>query len=238
MLKYYTFDRDLVYLLGFKFIDMARSKDIKQKTISVARDFFFQNGYTNVSIEEIIQKVGISKKTLYRYFICKDDILTEVINDFTENLSRNINEMLVKKDIEFVEKLKMIFTSTAISLSKISAKFYENIRKHSPEAWTKINAYKRDVAQMCFSTLMDEGIKKGHISKDINKDIALLTFLTAVDNLLDPAFLDQLPPEMLKRIPRSPREIFDALIKVIYEGILTEDSKKKYLANSTAATHS
>ena len=189
---------------------------------------FFKNGYTNVSVEEIVNEVDISKKTLYRYFPCKDDILTAVVIDYTENLTRNINEMLVSTDMEFVEKLKIIFTSTAISLSRISAKFYENIRKSSPEAWSKINTYKREVAQMCFSTLMDEGIKKGHISKEINKDIALLTFLIAVDNLLDPAFLDQLPKDLLKRIPRSPREIFDALIKVIYEGILTEDSKKKY----------
>ena len=211
---------------------MARTKDIRQRTIIAASDLFFKNGYTNVSVEEIITEVDISKKTLYRYFPCKDDILTAVVIDYTENLTRNINEMLGRTDMEFVEKLKMIFTSTAISLSRISAKFYENIRKSSPEAWSKINAYKRDVAQMCFSTLMDEGIAKGHISKDINKDIALLTFLIAVDNLLDPAFLDQLPKDLLKRIPRSPREIFDALIKVIYEGILTEDSKKKYLEST------
>jgi AcrR family transcriptional regulator len=211
---------------------MARSADIKQKTIRVAREMFFQNGYTDVSIEDIIKKVDISKKTLYRYFVCKDDILNEVIHDFTENLTRDINEMLDRTNMEFPEKLKIIFTNTAVSLSGISTRFYENIRKSSPRAWEKVTAYKREIAQKCFSNLMDEGIQKGHISKDINKDIALLTFLTAVENLFDPIFLDQLPQEMLKGIPRSPREIFDAVIKVIYEGILTEDTKKKYLANN------
>ena len=213
---------------------MARDSDIRQKTIRAARDLFFQNGYSDVSIEDIIKKVDISKKTLYRYFVCKDDILNEVILNFTENLTNDINSMLSRTDIDFPEKLKIIFTNTAVSLSKITARFYESIRKSSPRAWEKVTSYKREIAQICFSNLMDEGIQKGHISKDINKDIALLTFLTAVDNLFDPNFLDQLPPEMLKGIPRSPREIFDAVIKVIYEGILTEDTKKKYLANNAS----
>jgi AcrR family transcriptional regulator len=209
---------------------VARKSDIKQRTIKAAQDLFFQKGYSKVSVEDIIKKTGISKKTLYRYFECKDEILNEVIRNYTCNLTNDIDGMLARTDLEFTEKLKIIFTNTAVTLSKVSTYFMENIRYSAPEAWSKINAYKRDVSQMCFSKLMDEGIEKGHISKDINKDIALLTFLTAVENLFDPVFLDQLPLDMIARMPRSPREIFDAIIKVIYEGILTDEAKKNYLS--------
>jgi AcrR family transcriptional regulator len=215
---------------------MPREKNIKQKTIKVARGLFFLNGYTSVSIEDIIKKAGISRKTLYHYFVCKEDILNEVIIDLKENLTTEINEMLAKTNLEFTEKLKIIFTNTAVTLSAISAKFSDNVRNTAPEAWNKITAYKREISQMCFSRLMDEGIEKGHISKDINKDVALLTFLIAVDNLFDPLFLDQLPEEMLGRIPRHPREIFDAIIKVIYEGILTQETREKYIGNSIKKT--
>ena len=215
---------------------MPREKNIKQKTIKVARGLFFLNGYTSVSIEDIIKKAGISRKTLYHYFVCKEDILNEVIIDLKENLTTEINEMLAKTNLEFTEKLKIIFTNTAVTLSAISAKFSDNVRNTAPEAWNKITAYKREISQMCFSRLMDEGIEKGHITKDINKDVALLTFLIAVDNLFDPLFLDQLPEEMLGRIPRHPREIFDAIIKVIYEGILTQETREKYIGNSIKKT--
>ncbi|MGD0710040.1 MAG: TetR/AcrR family transcriptional regulator [Bacteroidales bacterium] len=208
---------------------MPRKRNIKQKTVKVARGLFFLNGYTSVSIEDIIKKADISRKTLYHYFACKEDILNEVIDDLRDGLTAEINEVLAKPRIEFTEKLKIIFTNTAVTLSAISAKFSSNVRKTSPEAWNKITAYKREISQMCFSRLMDEGIEKGHISKDINKDVALLTFLIAVDNLFDPLFLDQLPKDLLGRIPRHPREIFDAIIKVIYEGILTQETREKYL---------
>jgi AcrR family transcriptional regulator len=207
-----------------------RNTDIKQRTIKAAKDLFFQHDFTHVSIEDIIKKAGISKKTLYRYFECKEDILNEVIMSFTGDLTNDINDMLTRKDMDFPEKLKMIFSSTAVALSKVSSQFMENIRHSAPEAWNKITEYKRYISQMCFSRLMDEGIECGHISKEINKDVALLAFLSSVENLFDPYFLEQLPKEMIARIPRSPREIFDAIIKVIYEGILTEDSKRSYLS--------
>ncbi|HNW99388.1 MAG TPA: TetR/AcrR family transcriptional regulator [Bacteroidales bacterium] len=210
---------------------MARSNDIKQRTIKAARELFFQQDYTHVSINDIIKKADISKKTLYRYFECKDDILIEVVDDFTYKLTSSINEFLMREDIEFPEKLKIIFTNTAVALSKISPCFMNNIRYSSPEAWKKVTSYKRDISKMCFSFLMDEGIKKGHISKNINKDIALITFLSAVESLFDPSFLDQLPKDMVARIPRSPKDLFDGIVKVIYEGILSEEAKKKYLYN-------
>ncbi len=209
---------------------MPREKNIKQRTVKIARGLFFLNGYTDVSIEDIIKKACISRKTLYNYFENKEDILNEVIFDLKEGLAAEINEILAKQKLDFPDKLKIIFTNTAVTLSAISAKFSSNVRKTSPEAWNKITAYKREISQMCFSRLMDEGIEKGHISKDINKDVALLTFLIAVDNLFDPLFLDQLPKDLLGRIPRHPREIFDAIIKVIYEGILTQEAREKYLA--------
>jgi AcrR family transcriptional regulator len=209
---------------------MPREKNIKQRTIKVARGLFFLNGYTDVSVEDIIKKAGISRKTLYNYFTNKEDILNEVIFDLKEGLTAEINEILAKPKLDFPDKLKIIFTNTAVTLSAISAKFSGNVRKTSPESWNKITAYKREISQMCFSRLMDEGIEKGHISKDINKDVALLTFLIAVDNLFDPLFLDQLPKDLLGRIPRHPREIFDAIIRVIYEGILTQETREKYLA--------
>jgi AcrR family transcriptional regulator len=207
---------------------VARNTEIKQRTLKVARDLFFQNDYSHVSIEDIIKKTGISKKTLYRYFICKDDILNEVILNFTTNLTNDINDMLVRKDLEFPDKLQIIFSNTAVALSKVSPRFLENIRHSAPDAWFKITEYKRYISQMCFSRLMDEGIDGGYISKDVNKDVALLAFLCTVENLFDPLFLNQLPKEMIDRIPHSPREIFDSIIKVIYEGILTEETKKSY----------
>jgi AcrR family transcriptional regulator len=211
---------------------MPREKNIKQRTVKVARGLFFLNGYTDVSIEDIIIKAGISRKTLYNYFVNKEDILNAVVDDLKEGLTAEINEILAKTKLEFPDKLKIIFTNTAVTLSAISAKFSSNVCKTSPLAWEKITAYKREIAQMCFSRLMDEGIEKGHISKDINKDVALLTFLIAVDNLFDPLFLDQLPKDLLGRIPRHPRALFDAIIKVIYEGILTHETREIYLAKA------
>jgi len=208
---------------------MYRDTDIKQRTIKVAKDLFFQNGYTSVSIEDIIGEASISKKTLYRYFVCKDDILNEVIDDFIKDFSSDIETLLAKKEIDFAEKLRQVFSTTAVSFSKISAKFTENIRQYEPHAWNKLKEFKREAFRKCYANLMAEGTRRGHISKDINKEVASLILLIAIENLFDPDFLEQMPKELVDKIPISSRDTLDAIIKIIYAGILTEETKKKYL---------
>jgi len=61
-----------------------------------------------------------------------------------EGLNAEINEILSKPKLDFPDKLKIIFTNTAVTLSAISAKFSGNVRKTAPEAWDKITAYKRE----------------------------------------------------------------------------------------------
>ena len=41
-------------------------------------------------------------------------------------------------------------------------------------------------------------------------------------------------PEMLSQLPFTAAEVFDAIIKVIYEGILSDGAREKYLSTNVA----
>ena len=51
--------------------------------------------------------------------------------------------------------------------------------------------------------------------------------MTAVENLLDPLFINNLPAEITKNIPYTANEIFNSIVRVIYEGILSVGTKKR-----------
>ena len=52
------------------------SERIKQK----AHDLFMQYGLRSVSMDDIANGLGISKKTIYQYFADKDELVDEVVN--------------------------------------------------------------------------------------------------------------------------------------------------------------
>lgn len=54
---------------------MQVEKPMKERIVDVAWDLFYEKGYDNTTVDEIIQKCGISKGGFYHYFRAKDDLL-------------------------------------------------------------------------------------------------------------------------------------------------------------------
>ncbi|MBV6626548.1 MAG: TetR/AcrR family transcriptional regulator [Rivularia sp. (in: Bacteria)] len=50
-----------------------------QKILETASELFYQKGIQNVGINEIIATSGVAKKTLYRYFASKKQLIEEVM---------------------------------------------------------------------------------------------------------------------------------------------------------------
>ncbi len=59
---------------------MARRKDVTRVLImDAAYGLFRQRGYTRVSVDEIADAAGLTKRTLYSHFDSKDDLLKAVL---------------------------------------------------------------------------------------------------------------------------------------------------------------
>ena len=59
--------------------ESASESTLRQRIIDQARVLFHEHGYSKVSASEIAQALGISKKTLYKEFETKEDILKAVV---------------------------------------------------------------------------------------------------------------------------------------------------------------
>lgn len=78
-------------------------KDTKQEIIEIAIKLFNEKGFSKVSVNEIIDKVGISKRTFYYHFNSKEDILEEFYNIPSE-ITISMLEAILDKDTN-IEKL-------------------------------------------------------------------------------------------------------------------------------------
>ncbi|MBI4768233.1 MAG: TetR/AcrR family transcriptional regulator [Deltaproteobacteria bacterium] len=78
---------------------LKERKALNRRTIQeVAREIFFEKGYTNSTIEEIAKRAGMGKGSVYYYFSTKDEIFLSL----TFPLLDKINESLkgIKKKLE------------------------------------------------------------------------------------------------------------------------------------------
>lgn len=194
----------------------------KQRILELARELFLTHGYSKVSMNDISGKLGMSKKTLYNYFSSKEGLLQEISKDFLNNISEASDNILKDENINFSEKITRIFTLVGTKLSAINPYFLEDISRNAPNIWNTIQQAKQEVGFRTFYALLDEGMKKGYIKKDVNKALAVLMYSSAIETIINPNFTRQIPSEIMHELPYTSSAIFEGLMKIIFEGIVTE----------------
>ena len=84
-----------LYLYGERISEMAKDKQrkTKKKIVSAAWRLFYEQGYDDTTVDEIIRASGTSKGTFYHYFKGKDALLTSLSELFDNKYEELIQEM-------------------------------------------------------------------------------------------------------------------------------------------------
>jgi AcrR family transcriptional regulator len=210
---------------------MIRSTDFekRKRIIDGSMELFYKFNYSRVTSDEIASHIGVSKKTIYNYFTSKRDILVAGISELKNDLDFELDKILSRKDMKFTDKLKLNLTTIALKLNKITPNFGEDLRKNLPDIWEEISKYKKEAAIGRFRKLLKTGKRDGYINNHVDLNMAMLVYMSALNNLLDPLFLNNLPHDVLGKVPYSAKEIFNLLVNVIFLGVLTEEGKEEFL---------
>ena len=87
----------------------------EQKIIEAANLLFCQNGFENTSVDAIAKEADYTKRTIYKYFTCKEDLFFAVILKAYNDIEKYVNQN---------------FSQTTTAFEKIS-KFYHSFRQLS-----------------------------------------------------------------------------------------------------------
>ena len=61
----------------------ARKAQSRRQIIGAAREVFFRDGFMGANLDEVAERAGVAKGTLYRYFESKADLYVAVLADWT-----------------------------------------------------------------------------------------------------------------------------------------------------------
>ncbi len=67
--------------MGIKERKARGQSDLKRKIMAAAEELFVQEGYANVSMRKIAEKIEYSPTTIYRYFKNKAEVMNQLIAD-------------------------------------------------------------------------------------------------------------------------------------------------------------
>lgn len=193
----------------------------RKRIVDIAQELFSSHGYSKVSMDDIASKIGISKKTLYTQFKGKEDLLNEAINQYKTDISKFVDNVLKHKKTPSIDKASEIFSYIGTKISSINPYLLEDVYKNAPSAWANIQEIKKDAAFRRFKLFLEDGMRQGYIRKDINRSLAVVLYACAIETIINPEFTRMIPKEMMHEIPFSTAAIFDGLVQIIFEGVMT-----------------
>ena len=86
-------------------ITINKNIDKKHLILEKAKDMIISDGYGNISINKLTTELGISKGSFYTYFISKDEMLNEILEEYKRETIKFIEYVNEKTNSiqEFIE---------------------------------------------------------------------------------------------------------------------------------------
>jgi AcrR family transcriptional regulator len=195
--------------------------EIKQRIIDTSREQFLMFGFTKVSVDEIATKMAMSKKTIYKYFPKKEDLIREVIESTLRDVETCCRQFIEDDKLDFVEKLQRMMSHAAFHIGKLGRPLIEDLQRNVPHVWKEISDFRSTRIKEDFGKLFSEGVKKGFFRKDIDPALFILIYNNVIENIIS--------PEVLSQVPFTASQVYDTIVKIIFEGILTSNARPEYI---------
>lgn len=189
----------------------------RARIVEAARGLFLTRGFVRVTADDIAAELGISKATLYKEFASKEEILRGVVRAVMAEFAGRVDAIMKKDTQSFVETMIALFTFVGSRIAQFGPLFLRDIQKSAPDVWREIEEFRRDKIVANFKVILAAGHREGLFRGDVNDDLLLRMLLKLIEEFVNPT-------EVLSS-GRSPAETFESVIKVFFQGVLTDKGR-------------
>lgn len=152
---------------------------MKEKITEQSIRLFEKKGFSETSIQDIVDSLGVTKGTFYYYFSSKEELLMDIHYKYIKTLVEAEERILNNHQNDCKTKLAGIVHMLIGDIDKtgLSAKiFFREMKNLKPEHLEKIVPL-RDQFRINIEELIKEGIQKGEFKEHLNATIISLGIL-------------------------------------------------------------
>ena len=184
---------------------IVKEPDVRRSEIlDAAQKFFYQKGYEQTSIQDIISDIGIAKGTFYHYFSSKLDLLDAVIEGMLEKILQSLEPMVEDGELLALEKFERFFNHIANWKTENRA-FFLGI----------LNTWYKDKNAIFRQKVM---------TASAEKTVPALTRIIE-QGIAEGVFATECPTEVAEIVLQIGQSLSNTLAKIILNGAQYDDSR-------------
>lgn len=185
---------------------------MKQSILEKTLIKFLASGFNRVTTDEISADLGISKKTLYKYFETKDILVEAVVQHLMDSIREKVEAIVADSSMNAVQKLEKLFETISHYIFRISKQTLDDLQRSRPDLFQRVIEFRTYNLKKNLAVVLREGQQEGLIREDLDIQLAIDMFLLVINGIIIPGYL--------MNSPHTPKTALETIYNVVFYGIL------------------
>lgn len=180
--------------------------EVKDRIVQAAQELFTRNGIRGVSMDDIATQLAMSKKTLYKWFENKDQIVMATMHKYLAREQTGCEQSFLDGSNALEAMLNLINWHKEM-LANIHPSVFHELQKYYPQAWGLFEEHKNTFILQKIIDNIRRGMAEGVYRPDLDVDVLARLHLTEIELMFNNAVF---PPRQfsLQRINSAMAEHF------------------------------
>ncbi|PTM03922.1 MAG: hypothetical protein DA405_08970 [Bacteroidetes bacterium] len=163
-------------------------KEILARSVSL----FNRYGLRPVTMDDIAKDLSISKKTLYKYFANKEELVRKGVNESFASISSRMLALLDYKDGNAIDMLFQMDAQICVSIEEHDPSIQFQLERYYPEVSASLEKRKREIIFRLMTENIKRGKEEGIYREELNAEIVSFLYYSRARLMLqEESFFEQ-----------------------------------------------
>ena len=158
--------------------------EIKDRILNHAQKLFLRNGIKSVSMDDIAADMAMSKKTLYKWFENKDQIVLAGITNHLGNVQGDC-AVVAGHAADAIEEMLLLSKWADEQFSNIHPSIFNDMKKYHPTAWEMFRTHKNTFILAQITQNLRRGMAEGLFRADLDVEVLARLNLAQIEMAFD-----------------------------------------------------
>lgn len=159
--------------------------DEKQfELVEKSAQVFLKYGIRAVTMDDLARELGISKKTIYKYFNDKDELIRTII-EFKTQSDREICSVAVRQAENAIDEMIRISEFMSEMLQDVHSSVFFDLQKYHRDAWEIMENHKNTFVRNQIKGNIERGVEEGMYRSNADANILSISYVATMGSLFD-----------------------------------------------------
>ena len=145
---------------------------------------FMRNGVRSVTMDDLAKDLSMSKKTFYKYFKNKNELVVKILEIKIEE-DKQFCEECIENAENAIDELIQMSKFISMMFHDVPSSVFYDLSKYHPEAWKLLHEHKNNYVRNQISQNIERGKREGLYREKLNKDIISTVYIASMDAVFD-----------------------------------------------------